>query len=602
MPLARRPGPRRSRGCRGPNTRSAALDRLYALGLDAFRVAAGVRRRRRPSGSSSTARPATSTLSTRRQFAREGALATLPRAGAIVPLDAAALSRDRRGDGRRAAEALAAATSRATGSRSSSATSAARRGEIDLVARDGDTLVFVEVRLRRAGATSAAPPRASRRPSARGSSRPRELYLAAAAAHAAVPLRRRAARRARPGAHRVAARRVRRLARATGSSAAASVGSCVQSAARPHACDPRHGSDPASARISPTAPQLKLDAAGRARAAIARAAERHDQCLLADGKILACGNGGSAADAQHFAAEMVGRFERERPELPAISLTTDTSILTADRQRLFVRAGVREAGARARRARATCCSRSRRRATRPTSIAAIDAAHEREMRVVALTGKGGGRIGELLRRRRRPPVRPARRGPRASRKSTCSMIHCLCDAIDDTLLGDEAMTRRTLRVALVIARPPCSRSPRCPAACPLVVGRRRPAPRWSPPTAARPARSSTTRRSSSRSSTDGGSRLRRPRPPQRDELQRHRAADRRGARRGRRQRRIGEARARHRARARRAERDGRRRRRRPLRAHQRHVHHVEGQDALRRGETSSRRRTSRSSPSAASST
>ena len=52
-------------------------------------------------------------------------------------------------------------------------------------------------------------------------------------------------------------------------------------------------------------------------------------CLLADGKILACGNGGSASDAQHFAAEMVGRFERERPELPALSLATDTSILTA---------------------------------------------------------------------------------------------------------------------------------------------------------------------------------------------------------------------------------------------------------------------------------
>ena len=52
-------------------------------------------------------------------------------------------------------------------------------------------------------------------------------------------------------------------------------------------------------------------------------------CLFADGKILACGNGGSAADAQHFAAELVGRFERERPGLPAISLTTDTSILTA---------------------------------------------------------------------------------------------------------------------------------------------------------------------------------------------------------------------------------------------------------------------------------
>ena len=75
--------------------------------------------------------------------------------------------------------------------------------------------------------------------------------------------------------------------------------------------------------------QLKLAAVDALAPAIARAAELLTACLLGDGKILACGNGGSAADAQHFAAEMIGRFERERPELPAISLSTDTSILTA---------------------------------------------------------------------------------------------------------------------------------------------------------------------------------------------------------------------------------------------------------------------------------
>src|SRR6202008_355672 len=75
--------------------------------------------------------------------------------------------------------------------------------------------------------------------------------------------------------------------------------------------------------------QLKLAAVDVLAPAIARAAELMAQCLLDDGKILACGNGGWASDAQHFAAEMVGRFERERPELPAISLATDTSILTA---------------------------------------------------------------------------------------------------------------------------------------------------------------------------------------------------------------------------------------------------------------------------------
>jgi len=75
--------------------------------------------------------------------------------------------------------------------------------------------------------------------------------------------------------------------------------------------------------------RLKLDASETLAPHIARASRLMTDCLLSDGKILACGNGGSAADAQHFAAELVGRFERERPELPAIALTTDTSLLTA---------------------------------------------------------------------------------------------------------------------------------------------------------------------------------------------------------------------------------------------------------------------------------
>ena len=75
--------------------------------------------------------------------------------------------------------------------------------------------------------------------------------------------------------------------------------------------------------------QLKQQAADVMAPHIARAAALLTDCLFADGKILACGNGGSAADAQHFAAELVGRFERERPELPALSLSTDTSLLTA---------------------------------------------------------------------------------------------------------------------------------------------------------------------------------------------------------------------------------------------------------------------------------
>src|SRR5512141_453491 len=141
--------------------------------------------------------------------------------------------------------------------------------------------------------------------------------------------------------------------------------------------------------------RLKADASEVLAPDIARAAHLLTECLLADGKILACGNGGSAADAQHFAAELVGRFERERPELPAIALTTDTSLLTAvandySFEQVFAKQ-VRALGAKGDVLLAISTS-----GNSPNVIAAVVAAHEREMRVVALTGKGGGRVGELL--------------------------------------------------------------------------------------------------------------------------------------------------------------------------------------------------------------
>src|SRR6059036_939998 len=141
--------------------------------------------------------------------------------------------------------------------------------------------------------------------------------------------------------------------------------------------------------------QLKLAAVDTLAPQIARAAALMTDCLLADGKILACGNGGSASDAQHFSAEMVGRFERERPELPAISLATDTSILTAVAndyafEHVFAKQ-VRALGAKGDVLLAISTS-----GNSGNVIAAINAAREREMRVVALTGKGGGRIGTML--------------------------------------------------------------------------------------------------------------------------------------------------------------------------------------------------------------
>ncbi len=111
--------------------------------------------------------------------------------------------------------------------------------------------------------------------------------------------------------------------------------------------------------------ELKL-ASGEALApALARAAEAMTACLFADGRILACGNGGSAGDAQHFAAELVGRFERERPELAAIALATDTSILTAVANDYSFDRCSRSRCARWAKA-ATCCSRSPPPATRAT--------------------------------------------------------------------------------------------------------------------------------------------------------------------------------------------------------------------------------------------
>ncbi len=182
--------------------------------------------------------------------------------------------------------------------------------------------------------------------------------------------------------------------------------------------------------------RLKLDAADELAPRIARAAGVLTECLLADGKILVCGNGGSAADAQHFAAELVGRFERERPELPAIALTTDSSLLTAvandySFEQVFAKQ-VRALGSKGDVLLAISTS-----GNSGNVIAAIEAARQREMRVVALTGKGGGQIGELLADSDVHLCVPHSRTARIQEVHLLT-IHCLCDIIDATLLGDES--------------------------------------------------------------------------------------------------------------------------------------------------------------------
>lgn len=181
--------------------------------------------------------------------------------------------------------------------------------------------------------------------------------------------------------------------------------------------------------------RAKSNSAEMLVAPIAGAVELIVHCLLNEGKILACGNGGSAADAQHFAAELVGRFEVERQELAAIALTTDTSILTAiandyhydvvfaKQVRALGRAGdillaISTSGNSA------------------NIIEAIKAAHDADMRIVALTGKGGGKIGKMLKDADIHLCVPTERTARIQEVHLLA-IHCLCDGIDALLLGGD---------------------------------------------------------------------------------------------------------------------------------------------------------------------
>lgn len=170
-------------------------------------------------------------------------------------------------------------------------------------------------------------------------------------------------------------------------------------------------------------------------ATVAAAAERMVACFMNEGKVLACGNGGSAADAQHFAAEMVGRFEKERPGLAAISLATDSSALTAigndyDFDMVFSKQ-VRALGHPNDLLLAISTS-----GNSANVIEAIYAAHERGMGVIALTGKDGGKIAELLAPEDILLNVPVQRTARIQEVHIL-LIHALCDAIDYMLLGGE---------------------------------------------------------------------------------------------------------------------------------------------------------------------
>jgi D-sedoheptulose 7-phosphate isomerase len=179
--------------------------------------------------------------------------------------------------------------------------------------------------------------------------------------------------------------------------------------------------------------QLKQTAAQALAGPIAHAAELMADALRAGGKMLACGNGGSAADAQHFAAELVNRFETERPPLAAVALTTDSSALTAiandySYEQVFAKQ-LRALGRKGDVLLAISTS-----GNSASVLEAVRAARELELRVVALTGNGGGKLAPLLAAGDVHICVPHTRTVRIQEVHLLA-LHCMCDAIDFQLFG-----------------------------------------------------------------------------------------------------------------------------------------------------------------------
>lgn len=179
--------------------------------------------------------------------------------------------------------------------------------------------------------------------------------------------------------------------------------------------------------------QLKLDVAELLAPAIAEAADQVLQCIMRDGKVLACGNGGSAAAAQHFCTLMTSRYERDRPGLAAVALTTNTSAITAIAndfayEQIFARQvlALGQPG--------DVLLTFSTSGNSPNVLAAAEAARDRNMRVIALTGHDGGLLAEQLSAEDVLICVPAESSARIQETHQL-IIHCLCDAIDGALLG-----------------------------------------------------------------------------------------------------------------------------------------------------------------------
>lgn len=181
--------------------------------------------------------------------------------------------------------------------------------------------------------------------------------------------------------------------------------------------------------------QVKLHSKDVLTQPIAATAQAMVSCLQQDGKILCCGNGGSAADSQHFAAELINRFEIERPGLAAVALTTDSSVLTSiandyDYNQIFSK----QVSALGRSGDILLAISTSGNSV--NVVAAISAAHERKMRVIALTGRDGGKMGTMLKEGDIHICVPTQSTARIQEVHLLA-LHCICDGIDHMLYGDK---------------------------------------------------------------------------------------------------------------------------------------------------------------------
>lgn len=182
--------------------------------------------------------------------------------------------------------------------------------------------------------------------------------------------------------------------------------------------------------------KAKQEASEKLNTSISSSIEKMAAALKNGNKILSCGNGGSAADAQHFSAELVCRFERERPALAAIALTVDSSALTAiSNDYHFDEIFARQVDALAKENDILLAISTS--GFSPNVVRAIEQAHKNKMNVIALTGRDGGKVAKIL-NDDDIEIRVDSESTARIQEVHLLTIHCLCDQIDEILYPERA--------------------------------------------------------------------------------------------------------------------------------------------------------------------